>query len=54
MTAFIFQSAEYMATDTLFVIGLMMVVSMTWGTLAIPDFRKHLPTIYTDWSAWQP
>ena len=46
MTAFIFQSAEYMATDTLFVIGLMMVVSMTWGTLALPHFRKRLPTIY--------
>ncbi|MFC6381919.1 hypothetical protein [Psychrobacter glacincola] len=42
-----------MATDTLFVIGLMMVVSLTWGTLAIPHFRKRLPTIYTDRSARQ-
>lgn len=53
MAIFIFQSAEYMTTDTLFFIDLMMVVSLTWGTLAIPHFRKRLPTIYTDRSARQ-
>ena len=46
MTTFIFQSAEYITIDTLFFIGLMMVVSLTWGTLAIPHFRKRLPTSY--------
>lgn len=52
MTVFIFQSAEYMTTDTLFVIGLMMVVSLTWGTLALPHFRKRLPTIYLIARSW--
>ncbi|OXL21459.1 phosphatidate cytidylyltransferase [Psychrobacter sp. DAB_AL32B] len=41
-----------MATDTLFVIGLMMVVSLTWGILAIPHFRKRLPTIYLIARSW--
>ena len=41
-----------MATDTLFVIGLMMAVSLTWGTLAIPHFRKRLPTIYLIARSW--
>lgn len=41
-----------MATDTLFVIGLMMVVSLTWGALAIPHFRKRLPKIYLIARSW--
>ena len=41
-----------MATDTLFVIGLMMVVSLTWGTLAIPRLRKRLPKIYLIARSW--
>ena len=41
-----------MSTDTLFVIGLMMVVSLTWGTLAIPHFRKRLPKIYLIARSW--
>lgn len=41
-----------MATDTLFVIGLMMVVSLTWGTLAITHFRKRLPKIYLITRSW--
>ena len=41
-----------MATDTLFVIGLMMVVSLTWGTLAIPCLRKRLPKIYLIARSW--
>lgn len=41
-----------MATDTLFVIGLMIVVSLTWGTLAIPHFRKRLPKIYLIARSW--
>lgn len=41
-----------MATDTLFVIGLMMVVSLTWGALAIPHFRKRLPKIYLITRSW--
>ena len=41
-----------MATDTLFVIGLMITVSLTWGTLAIPHFRKRLPKIYLIARSW--
>ena len=41
-----------MATDTLFVIGLMVVVSLTWGTLALPRLRKRLPTIYLIARSW--
>ena len=41
-----------MATDILFVIGLMMVVSLTWGTLAIPRLRKRLPKIYLIARSW--
>lgn len=41
-----------MATDTLFVIGLMIVVSLTWGTLAIPSLRKRLPKIYLIARSW--
>ncbi|WP_413520814.1 phosphatidate cytidylyltransferase [Psychrobacter glacincola] len=41
-----------MAIDTLFVIGLMMAVSLTWATLAIPHFRKRLPTIYLIARSW--
>ncbi|MFZ3076216.1 MAG: hypothetical protein WA114_08590 [Psychrobacter glacincola] len=52
MTTFIFQSAEYITIDTLFFIGLMMVVSLTWGTLALPHFRKRLPTIYLIARSW--
>lgn len=41
-----------MATDTLFVIGLMMVVSLTWATLALPRLRKRLPKIYLIARSW--
>ena len=41
-----------MATDTLFVIGLMMVVSLVWGILAIPRLRKRLPKIYLITRSW--
>ena len=51
-TVSIFQSAEYMATDTIFVIGLIMVVSLTWGTLAIPRLRKRMPKIYLIARSW--
>ncbi|WP_201593077.1 phosphatidate cytidylyltransferase [Psychrobacter sp. Pi2-51] len=41
-----------MATDTLFVIGLMMVVSLTWAMLALPRLRKRLPKIYLIARSW--
>ncbi len=40
------------ATDTLFVIGLMAVVSIVWGTLAYPRLRARLPTIYLIARSW--
>lgn len=41
-----------MATDTLFVIGLMMVVSLLWAILAVPRLRARLPTIYLITRSW--
>lgn len=41
-----------MTTDTLFVIGLMMVVSLTWVILAVPRLRARLPTIYLITRSW--
>ena len=41
-----------MATDTLFVIGLMMVVSLVWAILAVPRLRARLPTIYLITRSW--
>ncbi len=41
-----------MTTDTIFVIGLMSVVSSVWGALAIPRLRKQLPTIYLIARSW--
>lgn len=41
-----------MASDILFVIALMMVVSLVWGTLAIPHLRKRLPKIYLITRSW--
>lgn len=41
-----------MATDTLFVIGLMIVVSLTWSTLALPRLRQRLPKIYLIVRSW--
>ena len=41
-----------MATDTLFVIGLMTVVSLVWGILAVPRLRARLPTIYLITRSW--
>ena len=41
-----------MSTDTLFVIGLMMVVSLVWGILAIPRLRTRLPKIYLIARSW--
>ena len=41
-----------MTTDTVFIIGLMIVVSLTWGTLALPRLRARLPTIYLITRSW--
>lgn len=41
-----------MATDTLFVIGLMIVVSLVWGILTYPSLHKRLPTIYLITRSW--
>lgn len=41
-----------MATDIWFVIGLMMVVSLVWGILAIPYLRTRLPKIYLIARSW--
>lgn len=41
-----------MTTDTLFTIGLMLVVSLVWATLAIPRLRARLPTIYLIARSW--
>ena len=41
-----------MSTDTLFVIGLMTVVSLVWGILAIPRLRTRLPKIYLIARSW--
>ncbi len=41
-----------MTTDTLFIIGLMTVVSVVWGALALPKLRKRLPTIYLIARSW--
>ena len=41
-----------MATDSVFIIGLMTVVSVVWGVLALPNLRKRLPTIYLIARSW--
>ena len=41
-----------MAADTLFVIGLMMVVSLVWAMLALPRLRQRLPKIYLIARSW--
>ena len=41
-----------MATDNVFIIGLMTVVSIVWGVLALPKLRKRLPTIYLIARSW--
>lgn len=41
-----------MATDTLFVIWLMTIVSLSWAILAIPSLRARLPTIYLIARSW--
>lgn len=41
-----------MMTDTLFVIGLMTVVSVVWGALTLPPLHKRLPTIYLIARSW--
>ncbi|MGE6359591.1 phosphatidate cytidylyltransferase [Psychrobacter glacincola] len=41
-----------MATDLQFVTGLMMVVSVTWGMLALPRLRQRLPKIYLIARSW--
>ncbi|MBO1531167.1 phosphatidate cytidylyltransferase [Psychrobacter sp. F1192] len=40
------------ATDTLFLIVLMTVVSVVWGVLALPYWRARLPTIYLIARSW--
>lgn len=41
-----------MATDTMFVIGLMITVSLVWGLLSLPKLRTRLPTIYLIARSW--
>jgi phosphatidate cytidylyltransferase len=41
-----------MASDIVFVIALMMVVSLVWSVLAIPRLRKRLPKIYLIARSW--
>ncbi|MBH0005639.1 phosphatidate cytidylyltransferase [Psychrobacter sp. SWN149] len=41
-----------MATDTWFVIGLMLTVSVVWGVLALPRLRTRLPKIYLIARSW--
>lgn len=41
-----------MATDTLFVMMLMTVVSTVWAALCLPRLRKHLPKIYLIARSW--
>lgn len=41
-----------MATDLQFVIGLMVVVSLTWAMLALPRLRQRLPKIYLIARSW--
>ncbi|MGP9596154.1 phosphatidate cytidylyltransferase [Psychrobacter sp. AOP29-E1-4] len=41
-----------MSTDLLFVIGLMTVVSLVWGMLALPRLRARLPKIYLITRSW--
>ena len=41
-----------MASDLRFVIVLMMVVSLTWGMLALPRLRQRLPKIYLIARSW--
>ena len=41
-----------MATDTLFVILLMLTVSLVWALLAFPKLRARLPTIYLIARSW--
>lgn len=41
-----------MATDTLFVLILMTVVSMVWGALALPKLHQRLPKIYLIARSW--
>lgn len=41
-----------MATDIWFVIGLMMVVSLVWGVLAIPYLHTRMPKIYLIARSW--
>ncbi|MBI0425655.1 phosphatidate cytidylyltransferase [Psychrobacter sp. NG27] len=41
-----------MATDTWFVIGLMLTVSVVWGVLALPRLRARLPKIYLIARSW--
>ena len=49
---YLLQSAKNMATDIWFVIGLMMVVSLVWGILAIPHLRTRMPKIYLIARSW--
>ncbi len=41
-----------MTTDSVFIIGLMTVVTLVWGILALPRWRKRLPTIYLIARSW--
>lgn len=41
-----------MATDTAFVIGLMLIVSLALATLALPPLRARLPSIYIITRSW--
>lgn len=41
-----------MASDIVFVIALMLLVSSVWGVLAVPYVRKRLPNIYLIARSW--
>ena len=41
-----------MASDIVFVIALMIIVSLAWGLLAVPRLRKRLPKIYLIARSW--
>jgi len=41
-----------MASDIVFVIALMIIVSLAWSVLAVPRLRKRLPKIYLIARSW--
>ncbi len=41
-----------MMTDSVFIIGLMTVVTLVWGILALPRCRQRLPSVYLIARSW--